>query len=172
MGFSKGGAVALYSAITRFQRMHGPAGARFALHIPFYAPCYYAFVDDEAVTDRPIRLFHGTADDLAPIGACRAYVEAAAESRRRRADHRVRRGPPPVRPPGRGPPRRSPGEQNASGCFWEERPAGELVSRGSGRPFGLDDPCVVRGGTFAADPAAYRDALQAVRALVGGRPSP
>ena len=66
MGFSKGGAVALYAAISRFQRLHGPAGARFALHIPFYAPCYYTFVGDEAVTDRPIRLFHGMADDLAP----------------------------------------------------------------------------------------------------------
>jgi dienelactone hydrolase len=172
MGFSKGGAVALYSAITRFQRMHGPAGARFALHIPFYAPCYYAFVDDEAVTDRPIRLFHGTADDLAPVGACRAYVErlrkAGADAQITEyagAHHQFDR-------PDGGPPRRSPGEQNASGCFWEERPAGELVSRGSGRPFGLVDPCVVRGGTFAADPAAYRDALQAVRALVGARPSP
>ena len=172
MGFSKGGAVALYSAITRFQRMHGPAGARFALHIPFYAPCYYAFLDDDAVTDRPIRLFHGTADDLAPVGPCRAYVERL---RRAGADaqiteyagayHQFDR-------PDDGPPRRSPGEQNASGCFWEERPAGQLVSRGSGLAFGLDDPCVVRGGTFAADPAAYRQALQAVKALLGGRPSP
>jgi dienelactone hydrolase len=75
MGFSKGGAVALYAAIKRFQRLHGSAGARFALHIPFYAPCYYTFVGDEAVTDRPIRLFHGAADDLAPIQLCRAYVE-------------------------------------------------------------------------------------------------
>jgi dienelactone hydrolase len=38
MGFSKGGAVALYSALTRFQRLHGPAGARFAHHIAFYPP--------------------------------------------------------------------------------------------------------------------------------------
>ncbi len=174
MGFSKGGAVALYSAITRFQRMHGPASARFALHVPFYAPCYYTFVDDEAVTDRPIRLFHGLADDLAPVALCRAYVERL---RRAGADaqiteytgayHQFDR-------PDDGPPQRSPGEQNASRCFWEERRTGELVSRSSGQPFGLDDPCVVLGGTFGADPAAYRDALQAVKALVGagGRPSP
>jgi dienelactone hydrolase len=172
MGFSKGGAVALYSAITRFQRMHGPAGARFALHVPFYAPCYYAFLDDDAVTDRPIRLFHGTADDLAPVGPCRAYVERL---RHAGADAQITEYPGAYHQfdrPDDGPPRRSPGEQNASGCFWEERPAGQLVSRGSGQAFALDDPCVTRGGTFAADPAAYRAALQAVKALVGARPTP
>ena len=75
MGFSKGGVVALYSALTRFHRLHGPAGAKFAHHIAFYPACYYTFVGDAAVTDRPIRIFHGTADDLAPIEPCRAYVE-------------------------------------------------------------------------------------------------
>jgi hypothetical protein len=53
-----------------------------------------------------------------------------------------------------------------------ERPVGQLVSRGSGQAFGLNDPCVVLGGTFGADPIAYRDALQAVKALVGSRPGP
>jgi dienelactone hydrolase len=69
------------------------------------------------------------------------------------------------RPDG-GPPRSSPGDQNASRCFWEERPAGQLVSRSSGQAFGLNDPCVILGGTSGPDPAAYRDALQAVKALV------
>jgi hypothetical protein len=58
--------------------------------------------------------------------------------------------------------------------FWEERPEGQLVSRDSGQPFSLADPCVVLGGSFGFDPAAYRQALQAVKALVvtGARPSP
>jgi len=164
MGFSKGGIVALYSAMTRFQRLHGPAGARFALHIPFYAGCVYAFVGDETVTDRPIRLFHGTADDLAPIAPCRAYVErlqkAGADAQITEyagAQHQFDRP---------GPPRRSPNEQNVSHCFWEERPEGQLVSRDSGQPLSLTDPCVVRGGSFGFDPAAYAAALQAVKALV------
>jgi hypothetical protein len=44
------------------------------------------------------------------------------------------------------------------------------VSRATGQPFGFDDPCVVLGGTSGPDPAAFRDALQAVKALVGPRP--
>jgi dienelactone hydrolase len=166
MGFSKGGAVALYSALTRFRRLHGPAGALFARHIAFYPPCYYAFVAELAVTDRPIRIFHGTADDLAPVEACRAYLERL---RRAGADARiteylgVHHG---FDRPGAGPPRFNPREQNASRCFWEERPEGYLVHRDSGQSFGLDEPCVTRGGTSGPDAAAYRQALQAVKALL------
>ena len=69
MGFSKGGAVAMYAALTRFQRLHGPTGLGFAHHIAFYPPCYYSYVGDVAVSSRPIRLFHGTADDLAPLSS-------------------------------------------------------------------------------------------------------
>jgi acetyl esterase/lipase len=34
MGFSKGGGVVLYAALTRFQRLQGSANTRFAHHIP------------------------------------------------------------------------------------------------------------------------------------------
>jgi dienelactone hydrolase len=116
----------------------------------------------------------GTADDLAPVEACRVYVERL---RRAGADARIteyagaRYG---FDRPGAGPARHNPREQNASRCVWEERPEGHLVSRDTGRPFSLDDPCVVRGGTFGSDPVAYREALGAVKALVTteARPSP
>jgi dienelactone hydrolase len=174
MGFSKGGVVALYTALTRFQRLHGPAGARFAHHIAFYPACYYTFVGDLAVTDRPIRIFQGTADDLAPIEPCRAYVERL---RRAGADAQITEyagAPHGFDRPSDAPARRNPREQNGSRCFWEERPEGQLVNRDSGIPFGLSDPCVTLGGTSGPDPAAYRAALQAVKALVGtaARPSP
>jgi dienelactone hydrolase len=158
----------------RFHRAYGQPGARFARHIAFYPPCYYAFVGDIAVTDRPIRLFHGTADDLAPLESCRAYVErlrrAGADAEITEyagAHHGFDR-------PSDTPARHNPREQNASRCVFEERPEGHLVSRASGQPFGLNDPCVARGGTAGADPAAYQEALRAVRALVapGSRPSP
>jgi dienelactone hydrolase len=174
MGFSKGGAVALYAALRRFQRAHGPVGARFAQHIAFYPPCYIRYGNDEAVTDRPIRLFHGAADDLAPVELCRTYVErlrrAGADAQITEyagASHGFDR-------PSAGSPRRYPREQNASRCAWEERPEGQIVNRDTGQPFSLDDACVFRGGTIGPDPAAYEKALSAVRALVGtrARPSP
>jgi dienelactone hydrolase len=174
MGFSKGGAVALYAALTRFQRLHGPAGARFAHHIAFYPPCYYSYAGDLAVSDRPIRVFHGTADDLAPIELCRAYVERL---RRAGADAQIIEyagAPHGFDRPGTASARRNPNEQNASRCFWEERPEGHLVNRDTGQPFSVDDSCVIRGGTFGSDPTAYRAAFQAVKALLGAgaRPTP
>jgi dienelactone hydrolase len=172
MGFSKGGAVALYSAVMRFQRVHGPAGARFASHIAFYPPCYYSFMDELLVSDRPVRVFQGTADDLAPIDLCRGYVErlqrAGADvqiTAYSGAHHAFDR-------PGDAPARSYPREQNASRCFWEERPVGQLVNRSTGQPFSISDPCVILGGTLGPDPAAYRAALQAVKALVGTRTRP
>lgn len=167
MGFSKGGSVALYSALTRFQRLRGPPGVRFAHHIAFYPPCYTTYIGDDAVSDRPIRLFHGTADDFAPIERCRAYVErlqrAGADVRLTAytgAHHQFDL-------PTDAPPRDYPREQSARRCLWEERSEGHLVNRDSGQPFSLDDPCVLRGGTFGADPAAYRAALDAVKVLLG-----
>ena len=173
MGFSKGGAVALYAALTRFQRMHGPPGARFAQHIAFYAPCYYTLIGDEAVTDRQIRFFHGTADTFAPIELCRSYADrlrrAGADAQIAEyvgAHHGFDR-------PGDAPPRDNPREQNASRCFWEERPEGQLVNRATGQPFTVSDPCVFLGGISGPDPTAYREALRAIKALMGtdARPS-
>src|SRR5438034_10038829 len=63
MGFSRGGQATLYASLKRFERMYGPEGATFAAYVPFYAPCFTTYIRDEDVSDKPIRLFHGTADD-------------------------------------------------------------------------------------------------------------
>jgi dienelactone hydrolase len=75
MGGSRGGRVALYASMRRFQRMYAPKGLEFAAYIPFYAPCYTTFIGDDDVSDKPIRLFHGVADDYVPVGPCRSYVQ-------------------------------------------------------------------------------------------------
>ncbi len=74
MGFSKGAVAAVYSSNERFRKLYAPAGVRFAAHIGLYTPCGTAYRDDDKVTGRPIRLFHGVLDDYVPIGPCRDYI--------------------------------------------------------------------------------------------------
>ena len=62
-GASRGGIVALYASMKRFQRMHGPSGAEFAAYFPFYPYCNSRYAGDEDVADRPIVIFHGEEDD-------------------------------------------------------------------------------------------------------------
>jgi dienelactone hydrolase len=75
-GFSRGGHSALYASLKRFRRMHGPqSGVDFAAYIVFHPTCNMIYHDDANITDRPVRIFHGSADDYAPAATCRDYVE-------------------------------------------------------------------------------------------------
>jgi dienelactone hydrolase len=74
MGFSQGGAAALYSSMARFQKMYGSPDLQFVGHISAYPICNTRFRDEEDVT-KPILILHGTADDLTPIAPCREYAE-------------------------------------------------------------------------------------------------
>ena len=166
MGFSKGGFVALYASLKRFQRMHGPAGVAFAAYVPFYASCHTAYVEDEQVSDRPIRLFHGTADDYVSIEPCRGYVE-----RLRRAGKDVELSSyagarHAFDNPLYSPARFLPDAVTTSHCLREERAGGEIVNLSTGLPFNWTDPCVTRGGTVGYDPVATADATKAVKAFL------
>ena len=76
MGFSRGGQAALYAAMKRFQRLHGPEGKGFAGYLVFYPDCRTRYREDEDLADRPIRILHGNADDYNPVDACRDYVQS------------------------------------------------------------------------------------------------
>jgi dienelactone hydrolase len=166
MGFSKGGFVALYASLQRFQRMHGPAGAAFAAYVPFYASCHTAFVEDEQVSDRPIRLFHGTADDYVSIEPSRGYVR-----RLRQAGRDVELSSYPgarhaFDNPLYSPARFLPDAVTTSHCLRQERAGGEILNLSTGRPFNWTDPCVTRGGTVEYNPIATNDATKAVKAFL------
>src|SRR5262245_46523019 len=145
MGFSRGGVVALYSGLDRFRRRYAPVGLEFAAHIAFYPGCLLTYLDEERVTDSPIRLFHGTADDWTAIGPCRDYTE-----RLRRAGkdvelieyarvHHAFDAPylPPVIV--------MPDSVSTAWCSLIERAGGVIVNRETGRAFAFDDACVSRG---------------------------
>src|SRR5713101_6198513 len=163
MGFSKGGVTALYASMKRFQRVHGPAGVEFAAYMPFYAPCYFKYLDDENISDKPIRLFHGVADDWVPIEPCRQYVERLQRTGK---DVRLYEYPDAhhafdafaLKAP-----LHLDRAQTARHCSFEERTAGQIVNHQTGRPFSLDDPCIERGATVAYNAKAHSEATKTVK---------
>jgi dienelactone hydrolase len=168
MGFSRGGFVALYASLKRFQRIHGADGVEFAAYIPFYAQCNTAYIGDEQVSDRPIRVFHGAADDYVSTEPCRNYVE-----RLRRAGKDIQF----TEYAGAhhafdnslyAPARFLPDAVTTSLCRRQERSEGEIVNLETGRPFCWSDSCVRRGATVGYDPVATTEATKAVKGFLIG----
>ncbi|HVH69616.1 MAG TPA: dienelactone hydrolase family protein [Candidatus Dormibacteraeota bacterium] len=166
MGFSKGGFVALYASLHRFRRMHGARGVDFAAYLPFYAPCYTTYLEDEQVSDRPIRLFHGTADDYVSIAPTRGYVERLRHAgkdvqlteyvgARHAFDNPLYRAPFSFSD-----------AVTTTLCRRAERAGGVVVNLETGRPFSWSDACVRRGATVGYEPVAAAGARKAVRAFL------
>jgi dienelactone hydrolase len=80
MGGSHVGTPALYSSLTRFQKLHGNPDLRFAAHIVFYGTCATTYRDDELLTQRPLLVLHGTADNAVSAAACRDYTARLAKA--------------------------------------------------------------------------------------------
>jgi dienelactone hydrolase len=174
MGFSRGAGATLYASLRRFQRLYGPAGLEFAAYIPFYPNCTISYIDDEVVSDRPIRLHHGTDDDNLPIEACREYVKRL---RRARKDVHLTEYPgarhffdspdlPPALARARG--------NNWTRCRFIERAGGAVVNPETNQAFSLSDPCFSRGTTAGYSRAAYAEALRNVKTFLTAafKPSP
>jgi dienelactone hydrolase len=168
LGFSRGGQGALYSAMARFHRMWNQGGARPCGTLAFYPDCATRYLEDAAMVPGPIRVFHGTPDDMNPIGPARAQVERLVAAGHDAAlleyagghhgfDNPISRVA--VRVPA----------QSVRDCRIEEREPGVLVNAATGAPFTYADPCVARtahvGGHPEAGAAARRDALAFLRAL-------
>jgi dienelactone hydrolase len=147
--------------------MHMTPSTQFAVYLSFYPSCITTYVDDIDVAARPIRLFHGTADDIAPVEQCRAYVERL---RRAKADvelteyvgaqhgfdnpggaplTRVREGSPGLAP-----------------CSRYENPVGRIVNRGNNLPPSRDDACLKRPATLGYDADATARATDAVKTIL------
>jgi dienelactone hydrolase len=166
MGFSRGGQAALYAGLKRFQRMHGTPGMEFAAYIPFYGSCGTTFREDEDMADRPVRIFHGTADEMVPIEPCRAYV---ARLRAKGKDVLL------TEYEGAGhvfdwqtlrKPVRLEKAQSTRRCELVEADDGMVVNAKTRQPFTYADACVELGGSIAYDEPASKAVRQAVREIV------
>jgi dienelactone hydrolase len=76
IGFSRGGAVAIETAIDPFRKGIIADAVRFAAHIAFYPGCVVRYWADPApMTGAPIMLALAEKDDYTPPQACIAYAE-------------------------------------------------------------------------------------------------
>ncbi|MCB8821887.1 dienelactone hydrolase family protein [Microvirga rosea] len=73
MGFSKGGQLALYTALEPFRRAVAKDDLRFALHIAFYSSCSVPYLSTRT-TGAPIVFLLGQEDDFTPADHCRRYA--------------------------------------------------------------------------------------------------
>ncbi len=166
MGFSKGGQAALYSSLKRFQRMHGPTNLEFAAYILFYPVCSTTYRDDEDVSDKPIRIFHGAADDWVPVAPCRAYVERLKAKGKdvqlteytgafHMFDWKALTTPVKF-------------EKAASlrQCQLAEAEDGIIINANTKEPFTRADPCVQYGVTLAYNEKAANESRKAVKEFV------
>lgn len=166
MGFSHGGYAALYSSMKRFARMHGPPDGRtFAAHIVFYPGCR-TYLEGTDITDKPVRIFHGGADDQLPVAACREYVTRLRDARKdvilteyEGAHHAFdsRRLKEPLK---------QPKAASFVRCRLEEGADGQMLNSSTRQPFTLSDPCVDRGRTLAYHAHAHSESLKAVTEFV------
>ena len=162
IGFSKGSIAAVHSSMQRFRKTYGPAGAEFAAHIGLYSICY-GYRDDDKVTGKPIRLFHGIADDYVPIEPCRAY---AARLKQAGADATLAEYPGAYHAYDNAAyarPIKLPQAQTARNCEVQEGDNGKMVNAKTGQVFSLDDPCVERGAQVAYNEAAHKATVAAVK---------
>jgi len=166
MGFSRGGQAALYASLKRFQRMHGPVDATFAAYIPFYADCMTTYLDDGEVASKPIRMFHGSADDYDPVAPCRAY----AERLRKGGKDVVLTEYPDAQHVFDGAMLKAPVKlekaQTTRHCQLREVEGGRIINIQNGQTFTYQDPCVERGTTVAYNAQALAQAQKAVQEIM------
>jgi len=167
IGFSRGGQNALYASMTRFQRMHASAPAPdFAAYVAFYPDCSTRYLQDEDLAGKPVRIFHGSADNYDPVAPCRAYVERLKAKGK---DVQLTEYP---------------GAnhifdarafkqlttlaqaQTVRHCELEEAEDGQILDSKTKQPFSYNDPCVERGPTIGYDESAATQARLAVADLV------
>jgi len=170
MGFSRGGQVALYASLDRFNKLWNKSGVQFAGYIPFYPDCSTTYLTDTEVAARPIRIFHGTSDDYNPVASCKAYVARLQDARRDvvlteypDSQHAFDMGLLGVATIAV-----STNAQTARHCHIREGEGGVLVNADTQAPFGYKDSCIELNPHVGGNPATAEEARKAVNDFLQG----
>jgi len=169
MGFSKGAVAAIYSSNERFRTRYGPGNAQFAAHIGLYTPCNVTYKEDGKVGNRPLRFFHGIADDYVAIEPCRAYVKRLKEAgadvtlteypdAHHAYDNFVNASVIAF-----------PNAQTTRNCLVVEGEKGVMLNSRTSQPYNLGDSCVERGPHVGYNEAAHKATVEAVKQFLGSR---
>jgi len=167
MGFSRGGQVTLYSSMKRFQEMHGSgSNNEFSAYLAFYPACGTRYKDDENVSDQPIHIFHGSADNYNPVTSCRHYVKRLRQNNKQvelheYADaHHVYDYKKLVRPVV------LKKAQTTRNCVLLETTSGKIINAKTGNRFQYDDSCVELGPTIAFNEKAYQATKETLNTFI------
>ena len=169
MGFSRGGGAAHWTALKRFLAMHGPKdGLMFAGHIALYPTCNRNFIDGLDVVDKPIRIFHGAADDYVPSAPCRSYVERLRKAGKNISITEYPDAHHVFDYPALKNMQKAPQAQTTRRCPpLEEAQDGRIINSKTKQPFTYaSDPCVERGTTVGYHAQAHADALKAIKEFI------
>ena len=127
---------------------------KFSAYVSFYPACNTTYLEDEQVSEQPIRIFHGAADNYVPVEPCRKYVaslpRAGADiqlTEYAEAHHAFDN-------PLYSPHRSLPDAIITGDCVRQERTVGAITNVATGETFQWTDTCVKRGGTVGYDAAA------------------
>jgi dienelactone hydrolase len=169
MGFSHGGASAIYSDMQRFQKPQG-SEAKFAAHIGVYGICNVAY-NDEVDVASPLLLLHGSADDWIPSKNCNEYAD-----RLTKAGKNVKY----IEYPGAHHAFDAPqlkqemkfAQLNSlRKCHFAESEGGVIINAETKQPSGPSDPCFEKGVTVAYNEAAtkkaHEDAVAFLKSTLG-----
>jgi dienelactone hydrolase len=166
MGFSKGAVAAVFSSSERFYHLYGPSNAKFAAHIGLYTPCNTRYREDDKATGRPIRLFHGIADDYVSIEPCRTYVGqlkkagvdvslaefAGATHAYDSTAYKERIVLPQA--------------MSSRNCSLVEGERGQIMNAKTGKAFDYNDPCMEKGASVGYNAAATQGTRDGVKAFL------
>jgi dienelactone hydrolase len=150
----------------RFQEKWNTSGVEPAAYIPLYPSCITTFIGDTDVAARPIRIFHGIADDYVEIAPCRAYVARLRTARKdvtltefadtwHAFDYPLLPTTPTILPNGQ-----------ITHCVLKEEPIGIIVNTATMKPFSYADSCVTRDAHVAYSASATRATEAAVKELL------